>query len=116
MSGDNRVPGSPVSAVDESAELYLKYTSNSSFYSSSPSSTAMPPPSLDYTLYLVTDSTPAILGDRELVDVVRAAVAGGMSSMSRPRGRPVVVDAGPDATERYRSTHVPLRSHRGAVP
>ena len=32
---------------------------------------------VDYSLYLVTDSTTAILGDRDLVEVVRAAVEGG---------------------------------------
>lgn len=37
----------------------------------------MPQPDVDYSLYLVTDSTPAILGDRDLVDVVRNAVSGG---------------------------------------
>jgi thiamine-phosphate diphosphorylase / hydroxyethylthiazole kinase len=31
----------------------------------------------DYSLYLVTDSTPAILGDKDLVSVVKAAVEGG---------------------------------------
>ncbi|KAL9078376.1 MAG: hypothetical protein Q9157_002701 [Trypethelium eluteriae] len=34
---------------------------------------------LDYSLYLVTDSTKPILGDRNLVDIVRSAVEGGMS-------------------------------------
>ncbi|KAF7906956.1 hypothetical protein EAE99_011968 [Botrytis elliptica] len=34
---------------------------------------------VDYSLYLVTDSTPAILGDRNLVDVVDAAVRGGVA-------------------------------------
>ncbi|KAF2171911.1 hypothetical protein M409DRAFT_50525 [Zasmidium cellare ATCC 36951] len=33
--------------------------------------------SVDYSLYLVTDSTPAILGDKDLVAVVKAAVEGG---------------------------------------
>ncbi len=32
---------------------------------------------IDCTLYLVTDSTPAILGKNHLEDVVRAAVQGG---------------------------------------
>ncbi|KAK3944727.1 hypothetical protein QBC46DRAFT_374171 [Diplogelasinospora grovesii] len=36
-------------------------------------------PSVDYSLYLVTDSTPAILGDRDLCDVVEAAVRGGVT-------------------------------------
>ncbi|GIZ45460.1 hypothetical protein CKM354_000862600 [Cercospora kikuchii] len=37
----------------------------------------MAPPNVDYSLYLVTDSTPAILGDEDLVEVVKNAVAGG---------------------------------------
>lgn len=32
---------------------------------------------VDYSLYLVTDSTPAILADKNLVSVVKEAVAGG---------------------------------------
>jgi thiamine-phosphate diphosphorylase/hydroxyethylthiazole kinase len=39
----------------------------------------MPSNEVDYTLYLVTDSTPAILADRDLVAVVEAAVAGGVT-------------------------------------
>jgi hypothetical protein len=31
----------------------------------------------DYSLYLVTDSTPGILGRRKLVDVVEDAINGG---------------------------------------
>ncbi|KAI9641446.1 thiamine biosynthetic bifunctional enzyme [Ciborinia camelliae] len=34
---------------------------------------------VDYSLYLVTDSTPAILGNRDLVDVVEAAIRGGVT-------------------------------------
>ncbi|PVH82482.1 Hydroxyethylthiazole kinase [Cadophora sp. DSE1049] len=34
---------------------------------------------VDYSLYLVTDSTPAILGDRDLVEVVEAALKGGVT-------------------------------------
>ncbi len=34
---------------------------------------------VDYSLYLVTDSTPAILGDRDLVEVVEAALEGGVT-------------------------------------
>lgn len=37
----------------------------------------MAPPPVDYSVYLVTDSTPAILGDKDLVAVVKAAVEGG---------------------------------------
>ncbi|KAL0931653.1 hydroxyethylthiazole kinase [Colletotrichum truncatum] len=39
----------------------------------------MPKPQVDYSLYLVTDSTPAILGDRDLASVVGAAVKGGVT-------------------------------------
>jgi thiamine-phosphate diphosphorylase / hydroxyethylthiazole kinase len=34
---------------------------------------------VDYSLYLVTDSTPAILGDRDLCEVVEAALRGGVT-------------------------------------
>ncbi|KAK5050542.1 hypothetical protein LTR84_003823 [Exophiala bonariae] len=34
---------------------------------------------IDYTLYLVTDSTPAILGDKDIVQVVEQAIQGGVS-------------------------------------
>lgn len=36
------------------------------------------PNQVDYSLYLVTDSTPAILGNRDLVEVVEAALEGGV--------------------------------------
>ena len=39
----------------------------------------MPVKDIDYSLYLVTDSTPAILGAKHLASVVKAAVAGGKS-------------------------------------
>jgi len=32
---------------------------------------------LDYSLYLVTDNTKAILGDRDIFEVVEAALEGG---------------------------------------
>jgi len=32
---------------------------------------------VDYSLYLVTDSTKAILGDRDIILLVQAAVEGG---------------------------------------
>ncbi|KAI1306620.1 Hydroxyethylthiazole kinase family-domain-containing protein [Xylaria venustula] len=35
--------------------------------------------SVDYSLYLVTDSTPAILGDKDLCEVVEAALRGGVT-------------------------------------
>lgn len=34
---------------------------------------------VNYSLYLVTDSTPAILGDRDIDDVVEAALRGGVT-------------------------------------
>lgn len=36
-------------------------------------------PEVDYGLYLVTDSTPAILGDRNLNEVVEASLKGGVT-------------------------------------
>lgn len=37
---------------------------------------------VDYSVYLVTDNTPAILGDKDIVEVVRAAVEGGSQQLS----------------------------------
>ncbi|KIX03898.1 hydroxyethylthiazole kinase [Rhinocladiella mackenziei CBS 650.93] len=42
-----------------------------------PASTSIPP--IDWSLYLVTDSTPAILGGKDLVQVVDQAIQGGVS-------------------------------------
>lgn len=39
----------------------------------------MPSSKVDYSLYLVTDNTPAILGSKDLIDVVEQAVEGGQS-------------------------------------
>lgn len=39
----------------------------------------MVPKNVDFSLYLVTDSTPAILGNRDLVKVVEAACQGGVT-------------------------------------
>jgi thiamine-phosphate diphosphorylase/hydroxyethylthiazole kinase len=39
----------------------------------------MPLKDVDYALYLVTDSTPAILGDKDLAEVVEAAIRGGVT-------------------------------------
>lgn len=36
-------------------------------------------PQIDYSLYLVTDSTPAILGDKDICDVVDRAIQGGVT-------------------------------------
>ena len=40
----------------------------------------------DCSLYLVTDSTPAILGSKDLISVVKAAVAGGTVSANQLNG------------------------------
>jgi thiamine-phosphate diphosphorylase/hydroxyethylthiazole kinase len=37
---------------------------------------------VDYSLYLVTDSTEAILGKKDLVEVVEQALIGGMNRLS----------------------------------
>lgn len=42
-------------------------------------STSAGRPSVDYSLYLVTDSTPAILGDKDIGDVVDRALKGGVT-------------------------------------
>lgn len=34
---------------------------------------------VDYGVYLVTDSTPAILGSKDIVEIVRAALRGGVT-------------------------------------
>lgn len=39
----------------------------------------MAKPQVDYGVYLVTDSTPAILGDRDIGHVVEAALRGGVT-------------------------------------
>lgn len=36
-------------------------------------------PAVDYSLYLVTDSTPAILGDRDFYHVVEESLKGGVT-------------------------------------
>jgi len=39
----------------------------------------MPERSVDYSLYLVTDSTPAVLGGKDICEVVRKALEGGVT-------------------------------------
>lgn len=39
----------------------------------------MAKPTVDYSVYLVTDSTPAILGDKDLCQVVEASLRGGVT-------------------------------------
>ena len=43
---------------------------------------------VDYSLYLVTDSTEAILGSRDLVQVVEQALLGGQLSLPVSFSRP----------------------------
>jgi hypothetical protein len=52
----------------------------------------MGPTDVDYSLYLVTDSTPEILGDKDLVAVVEAALKGGVTLVQY---RDKVSDTGP---------------------
>ena len=65
----------------------------------------MAPINVDYSLYLVTDSTSAILGDKDLVSVVKDAVEGGMCAKD-------------DKIPSYVSIHVlkPYRCHHSSVP
>jgi thiamine-phosphate diphosphorylase/hydroxyethylthiazole kinase len=53
----------------------------------------MAPLNVDYSVYLVTDSTPAILGDKDLVAVVKAAVDGGNTASSHPLLHPNTTDS-----------------------
>lgn len=39
----------------------------------------MAKPSVNYAVYLVTDSTPAILGDKDLAEIVEQAIRGGVT-------------------------------------
>lgn len=39
----------------------------------------MAAPSVDYSVYLVTDSTPAILGDKDICAVVESSLRGGVT-------------------------------------
>ncbi|KAF4121244.1 thiamine-phosphate diphosphorylase / hydroxyethylthiazole kinase [Geosmithia morbida] len=67
----------------------------------------MAKPSVDYSLYLVTDSTPAILGDKDLCQVVEASLQGGVTCVQyrdKHSPRDVVVDTAKklhDVTKRY---------------
>jgi hypothetical protein len=54
-------------------------------------STKMPLKNIDYSLYLVTDSTAAILGDKDLVSVVRDAIAGGMIAIRPTTSRLLLI-------------------------
>ena len=55
---------------------------------------------VDYSLYLVTDSTDAILGSRDLVDVVEQALQGGR--LHFPLSLPVPIPA--SCSENYQLT------------
>ncbi|KFY37754.1 hypothetical protein V495_06973, partial [Pseudogymnoascus sp. VKM F-4514 (FW-929)] len=69
------------------------------------------PRSVDYSLYLVTDSTPAILGDASLVDVVEAALAGGVTIVQyrdKSTDTGVMVDTGKRLHAVTKKYNVPL--------
>ncbi|WYZ40387.1 hypothetical protein EsH8_IV_000728 [Colletotrichum jinshuiense] len=67
----------------------------------------MSKPQVDYSLYLVTDSTPAILGDRDLSSVVAAAVKGGVTIVQY---RDKTSDTG-DLVANARKLHAVTRAH-----
>jgi thiamine-phosphate diphosphorylase / hydroxyethylthiazole kinase len=55
----------------------------------------MAKPTVNYGLYLVTDSTPEILGDRSLEEVVEASLRGGVTILQyrdKHSERPVAVE------------------------
>ena len=67
--------------------------------------------SVDYSVYLVTDSTPAILGDKDLCHVVEAALRGGVTCVQyrdKTSDQSLVIETARrlhDITQKY---HVPL--------
>jgi len=67
----------------------------------------MGPNNVDYSLYLVTDSTPAILGDRDLIQVVEAALEGGVTLVQY---RDKVSDTA-DLVSTARKLHAVTRKH-----
>jgi thiamine-phosphate diphosphorylase/hydroxyethylthiazole kinase len=62
---------------------------------------------VNYSLYLVTDSTPAILGNKDLVEVVEAALEGGVTVVQY---RDKVSDTG-KLVSIARSLHVVTRKY-----
>lgn len=66
---------------------------------------------VDYSLYLVTDSTPAILGDKDICHVVEAAVKGGVTCVQfrdKTSDTAVLVDVARQLHEVTRRYNVPL--------
>lgn len=66
---------------------------------------------VDYSLYLVTDSTPAILGDKNLVDVVEKACQGGVTIVQlreKSKDTAELVETGRRLHEVTRRYNVPL--------
>lgn len=59
---------------------------------------------VDYSLYLVTDSTPAILGEKRLQDVVEAAIEGGRYFLSGTHFA-CLIDAAGVTVVQYREKH-----------
>ncbi|CAM1505358.1 Fc.00g109950.m01.CDS01 [Cosmosporella sp. VM-42] len=68
-------------------------------------------PPLNYSVYLVTDSTPAILGDRDLVSIVEAALHGGVTVLQyrdKHSERSVAVETAKKLHEVAKKLGVPL--------
>lgn len=66
---------------------------------------------VDFSLYLVTDSTPEILGGRDLVEIVRAAIAGGVTIVQyrdKTSSHDVLVDTAKRLLAVTRAAGIPL--------
>lgn len=66
---------------------------------------------LDLSLYLVTDSTPALLGDKDLAQVVEAAINGGVTIVQyrdKHSDTAVLIDTARRLLEVTRRHHIPL--------
>ncbi|KAL8938361.1 MAG: hypothetical protein Q9211_003236 [Gyalolechia sp. 1 TL-2023] len=66
---------------------------------------------VDFRLYLVTDSTPAIIGERRLQDVVKAAVEGGVTVVQyrdKHRNTAGMIETAKDLLKICQSYNVPL--------
>lgn len=70
----------------------------------------MAPPEVNYALYLVTDSTPAILGDKDLVAVVKAAVDGGEANQFDPENVLLTHDQAPPSCSIATRRQIPQTS------
>ncbi|KAI0386247.1 TMP-TENI-domain-containing protein [Hypomontagnella monticulosa] len=73
--------------------------------------TKMPKPQVNYSLYLVTDSTPAILGSADICEVVEAALRGGVTCVQyrdKTSDTGVLVATGRKLHQITRKYNVPL--------